>query len=50
MISRLFEKGNVSFIGLSSETKPMDVDDGATYLEVDTSSLYIFYQGTWYKQ
>ena len=38
------------FIGLSTESKPTDVIDGTTFYEVDTSTLYIYYAGTWYKQ
>ena len=37
-------------VGLSTEAKPTNLKDGSTYFEVDTSDLYIFYKGTWYKQ
>lgn len=38
-------------IGLSTESKPsVNVIDGTTFLEVDTSSYYIYYNGQWYKQ
>lgn len=38
-------------IGLSSETKPTtDVVSGTTFLEVDTSKFFIYYEGTWYEQ
>ena len=37
-------------IGLSTESKPTDVVDGTTFLEVNTSKFYIFYEGTWYEQ
>ena len=39
------------FIGLSTEIKPVeDIYDGTTFYEVDTSTLFIFYLGTWYEQ
>lgn len=39
------------YLGLSSETKETtDITNGSTYWEVDTSKLYIFYNGTWYEQ
>lgn len=37
-------------IGLSTEAKPTSEVNGTTYLEVNTSDLYIYYEGTWYKQ
>lgn len=37
-------------MGLSTETKPSNVDDGTKYLAVDTGDLYIYYNGTWYPQ
>ena len=41
------------YIGLSSEVSSLPIDedvaDGSTFLAVDTSDLYILYQGTWYK-
>lgn len=43
-------KHREDIIGLSSESKPLDEVNGTTYLEVDTSKFYIFYEGTWYEQ
>ena len=41
----------IDLIGLSSEAKEIEgVDDGSTFYEVDTSTLYIFYKGAWYPQ
>lgn len=36
-------------VGLSTESKPTDLKDGSTFLEVNTSDFYMFYKGTWYK-
>lgn len=36
------------YIGLSSETE--NIADGSTFLEVDTSKMFVFYKGTWYEQ
>lgn len=47
------QKVQWNFIGLSSEDKPSEgeyVTDGSTFLEVDTSSKYIYYKNNWYKQ
>lgn len=42
---------NTDYIGLSTETKDTEnISNGSTYYEVDTSKLYIFYNGTWYEQ
>lgn len=39
------------YIGLSSETKETEnIADGSTFLEVDTSKMFVFYKGTWYEQ
>ena len=39
------------YIGLSEETKETTgIANGSTFYEVDTSTLYIFYKGTWYEQ
>lgn len=43
------------FIGLSTEDKPTaetskKVCDGSTYYECDTSYLYIYCRGQWYKK
>lgn len=43
-------KAKYDLVGLSSGTKPTDVKNGSTFLEVDTSDVYIFYEGTWYNQ
>lgn len=40
----------VDLLGLSSEDKPKSAVDGTTFYEVDTTDLYIFYKGEWYKQ
>lgn len=40
----------VDIIGLSSEEKPGNQANGTTFYEVDTTDLYIYYKGTWYKQ
>lgn len=40
----------VDLLGLSSEDKPESATNGTTYYEVDTTDLYIWYKGTWYKQ
>lgn len=37
-------------VGLSTDTKPTDVKNGSTFLEVNTSDFYIFYEGDWYIQ
>ncbi len=39
------------FLGVSTDTKPTNVGIGSTYLEYDTSELYITYDGTnWVKK
>ena len=39
------------YIGLSTETKETEnIVDGSTFWEVDTSTLFIFYNGQWYEQ
>lgn len=40
----------VDLLGLSSEDKPESATNGTTYYEVDTTDLYIYYNGEWYKQ
>lgn len=35
-------------VGLSTESKPTKVKDGSTFLEVNTSKLYVFYNNNWY--
>lgn len=43
-----------NFLGLSTDVKPDQSDsrvvDGSTFLEVDTSKLYIFTRGVWYEK
>ena len=43
-----------NFLGLSTDTKPDELDsrvvDGSTFLEVDTSKLFIFTKGVWYEK
>lgn len=36
--------------GLSTETKPTDVENGTTFYTVDTQEFFIFYKGNWYNQ
>lgn len=39
------------YLGLSTEPKETsNIEDGSTFLEVDTSKLFVFYSGTWYEQ
>ena len=39
------------YVCLSSETKETEgIANGSTLLEVDTSTIYVFYNGTWYVQ
>jgi len=40
----------VRLLGLSTDDKPLDVVNGSTFLEVDTSKFYIMYEGEWYEQ
>lgn len=40
----------VDLLGLSDEDKPENAVNGTTYYEVDTTDLYIFYEGEWYLQ
>jgi hypothetical protein len=35
---------------VKTETKPETDVNGSTYYEVDTSSFFIYYNGTWYEQ
>lgn len=45
-----YMRHSYDWIGLSTETKPgTDVDNGSTFLEVDTSKVFIYYNGTWYE-
>ena len=47
------QKVQWNFIGLSSEDKPSEgeyVTNGSTFLEVDTSTKYIYYNNQWYQQ
>lgn len=44
-------KTRFDYLGLSEEDKPTnEAVNGSTYYEVDTSKLYIFYNGEWYEQ
>lgn len=36
-----------AYVGLSTETKPSDAPDGSTFLEADTDTYWISYQGGW---
>lgn len=39
------------YVCLSTETKETEnIANGSTLLEVDTSTIYVFYNGTWYVQ
>lgn len=39
------------YVCLSTETKETEgIANGSTLLEVDTSRIYVFYNGTWYAQ
>lgn len=35
------------FTGLASDTKPINVTDGATFYETDTKRLFLLVSGTW---
>ena len=37
-------------VGLSTDTKPTDLPNGTTFLEVNTKKIYVIYNGTWYEQ
>lgn len=47
-------KQRYDFVGLSTEIKPDNTNEkvvnGSTFYEVDTSKLFIYYNGTWYEQ
>lgn len=47
-------KQRYDFVGLSTESKPDNTNErvinGSTFYEVDTSKLFIYYNGTWYEQ
>ena len=46
-----YTSDRVDYIGLSTDTKTTDdIVDGSTFWEVDTSTLYIYYEGIWYAQ
>jgi hypothetical protein len=39
----------IDIVSLSTETKPTkNLKNGSTLYEVDTASLYIWYEGNWY--
>lgn len=46
----IIDRFRVDILGLSTDSKPETSVDGTTFYEVDTSTLYIYYKGTWYKQ
>ena len=46
----IIDRFRVDILGLSTDSKPETSIDGTTFYEVDTSTLYIYYKGTWYKQ
>lgn len=46
----IIDRFRVDILGLSTESKPETSIDGTTFYEVDTSTLYIYYKGTWYEQ
>lgn len=37
-------------IGLSTEEKPLNQQEGTTFYEVDAGVFFIYYKGTWYEQ
>ena len=37
-------------VGLSTEEKPNNQQDGTTFYEVDTGTFFIYYKGNWYEQ
>ena len=39
-----------NLVGLSTDDKPDEIKNGSTFYEVDTSTLYIYYEGVWYEQ
>lgn len=39
----------VRLIGLSTDDKPTEVPNGSVFLEVNTDTKFIFYDGTWYE-
>lgn len=47
MTTRSVGGTHTRFQGLSTDTKPLDVDDGATFHAVDTGEHYIFHDGMW---
>jgi len=38
---------NFKLQGLSTDDKPTDVENGATYHAIDTGEEYVFHDGTW---
>lgn len=42
------KSGITEFYGLSKDAKPTKVADGSSFLELDTSKVYIFNEGKWY--
>lgn len=51
MESTYTQNNRIDYLGLSNEVKPTEgVVNGSTFYEVDTTNLYMFYNGTWYQQ
>lgn len=45
------QNNRVNIIGLEEESKPTeDIVNGSTFLEVDTATQFMFYEGAWYQQ
>lgn len=45
-----YTSNKIDYMGLSTETKETEgITNGSTFWEVDTSTLYIFYEGKWYE-
>lgn len=36
-------------IGLSTETKPVDLGAGSSFMELDTGKVWILLDGSWYE-
>ncbi len=36
------------YLGLSTDTKPTDAENGSLYLEANTDQIFIFLNGTWH--
>lgn len=42
-------KPTFDYSALSTDTKPTDCETGSTLITVDTSDVWYFHDGTWYK-